>query len=518
VVAASGEDARLAWLNLRFEKAGFCYRGFPYRVVNAAGLVTVEGTDARIVAVEGGDPGSPVILRGTIQDPAGSAGVDLAIEAKNIPLDERLRTALDEETRGLWDDFSPEGRVDVSWKVSRRPGEKAEHRGVVRPLEEGSACTCRRVPLRITGLRGEIEYDRGLVRIHHATGSWRDARLELRGTAEPNGRLLLRLGTRGLRVDGELTGALPEPVRAVLQKIGLAGPVDVQLETALGGEETGYTLRAELQGAELNAPVWFGEVQGDASLAGLWREGSSEMRGEIHFRNARVEGRPVSNLVAEVSSANDAWEFRRIRGAAYGGTIQGRFEVDVATGVYGGDFSVIGLKLREFIRDTERFRDRVVDGRADLRLQDLRGQGDDLKSLRGRGTLDLRDGFLWNVPVFFSLWTINPQQIFRERNAFDAGRVEFEMLDGKFDVRSLALSNDEVNVIGRGEIGFGGELDLVLRARGGALFGTRFPGLDLLLSPLEQLREAFLGVRVTGNFDQPEAKLEMFPGIREADR
>jgi hypothetical protein len=189
------------------------------------------------------------------------------------------------------------------------------------------------------------------------------------------------------------------------------------------------------------------------------------------------------------------------------------FSIDTKSGEFSGSFNVDRMELREYALDTQSFSEKTLSGKVSLELQDLSGRSGDGATVRGRGKLQVREGVLWDVPVFVSLFTFNPQDLFKAKNPFDAGTVEYEIRDRKFRISSLAFTSKTVSLAGRGRINFDGDMHLRLKVKSGPLFGIDFFITDWVGDFWDFLTGAFVGVDVAGPFDKPVVSAKPLPGF-----
>jgi hypothetical protein len=164
------------------------------------------------------------------------------------------------------------------------------------------------------------------------------------------------------------------------------------------------------------------------------------------------------------------------------------------------------VDLQDFVRDTKSYSTKTMTGKVSLEVRDLKGNSLDAGTITGKGRMMIRDGQLWDIPVFLKLFTLNPGELFKSRNSFDAGVVDFDIRQRKINVDRMAFTSESVSVIGRGHIGFEGDLNLVLKPRSGPLLGLDFFVLRWAGDLLSFLLDPVVSVSVTGTFDKPEIK------------
>src|SRR6185436_5001793 len=183
------------------------------------------------------------------------------------------------------------------------------------------------------------------------------------------------------------------------------------------------------------------------------------------------------------------------------------FSLDTATKDFMGEaFTLDRVDLQDFVRDTKSYANKTMLGKVSLDVRDLKGNSLESGTITGKGRMLIRDGGLWDIPIFLKLFTLNPGELFKSRNQFDAGVIEFDIKQRKINVERMAFTSESVSVVGRGHVGFDGDLNLVLKPRSGPLLGLDFFVLRWAGDLLSFLLDPVVSVEVTGTFDKPEFK------------
>jgi hypothetical protein len=145
-------------------------------------------------------------------------------------------------------------------------------------------------------------------------------------------------------------------------------------------------------------------------------------------------------------------------------------------------------------------------GKISLELRDLKGNSQDASTITAKGRMVIRDGQLWDIPVFLKLFTLNPGELFKSRNQFDAGVIDYDIRQRKITIDRMAFTSESVSVVGRGNISFDGDLNLTLKPRSGPLLGLDFFVLRWAGDLVSFLLDSVVSVEVKGTFDKPEIK------------
>ncbi len=493
-------------LDLSIEQGSFRFKDFPYELRNVAGDFLLDSPNVLVRRLVGRDGDSAIDISGRIDDLVGDAAIDLLIFAKGLPLDARLRDALPAEPRKTWEQFDPSGTVDLTWRLRKEKGKEPAHRAHARA--RGASVTYRELPLRVTDIEGDIELEPGLVRLNDLTGKARGAVVEAHGEVRGD-TVELHLGAAGLKLDDPVKEALPREIGGLLKEMRLGGVASFTAGIKLlkSGRKILERLDLRLTQGVIDTEPRFTGLEGSVGLTGTL-DGEPRLMGFLNFSRAVVAGKRVTDLAASVNVIGARVNFVNIKAGAYGGVVSSpSFFIDTRTGDLGGSFHVDRLDMREYALDTSGFSRRTLAGKASLELSDLSGKAADPATLKAKGRLMIREAFLWDIPVFLSVFQLNPQDVFKAKNQFDAGVLDFVIRERKFDIDNLAFTSQNVSLVGKGWINFDGEMSLRMKPSSGPLLG-----IDIL--PLNAIKEIFnifasplMGVHVSGTFESPKVKV-----------
>jgi hypothetical protein len=198
------------------------------------------------------------------------------------------------------------------------------------------------------------------------------------------------------------------------------------------------------------------------SFSGEFLDGTLSGRGEIVL-SAKTDGRAVYTLDLRLEKADFA-KIASLRNAAAKHAYRGRMD-------------------------------------ANIEIEGLVGEGQG-KNIKGRGSVRIRDGQVFSLPVFGGLSSmmarIIPGLDFVMRQS-DA-KAEFVIGDGKVTAEKVEISGEVLSLTGRGEYAFDGRLDFHVRVtlmKEHSLVGNL---LRRLTSPISWLFE----FRLRGTIDKPE--------------
>jgi hypothetical protein len=134
------------------------------------------------------------------------------------------------------------------------------------------------------------------------------------------------------------------------------------------------------------------------------------------------------------------------------------------------------------------------EGIMDATLQ-LSGTPGEILALTGRGTVSLREGALWSVPVMRALFV---QLGFERGGLFDRMRARFALREGQIQVSHLEIQSSLLDLVGEGWQDLDGRLSYDMEVRYGLL-----DKLGVFGRVLYWLNNNLMRVAVRGDFDRP---------------
>ncbi len=196
----------------------------------------------------------------------------------------------------------------------------------------------------------------------------------------------------------------------------------------------------------------------------------------------------------------------------HGGRISGNFSADIRDTndtVLRFDAVVADSQLRSLLNDITPQTNRL-EGWLDGRLTVLEAHTQTNGSWQGLGNARLRDGFLWDLPLFGGVSKVLDRAIpGLGQSRFNSGSATFILTNRAVVTRDLELHSPTVHVFLNGSVQFDTQLDGRLEAavlRDVPLLG---PIVNLVLKPVAKLLE----YDVRGRLDHPEMTPRHIPGF-----
>jgi hypothetical protein len=190
----------------------------------------------------------------------------------------------------------------------------------------------------------------------------------------------------------------------------------------------------------------------------------------------------------------------------YGGRLDGFATFDLSTprdALYQFDARVRDASLARLLRDAIAGRTNHAEGNFDLDLIISSARTADLNSWNGHGEVHLRDGLLWDVPIFgFLSPVLNGIVPGLGNNRAEQADAHFTIHNGIIGTRDLVVVCPPAKLLYRGEIDFEQRVDAKVEGQILSAIGGFGPLFTLVLRPLTKLLE----FRVTGTLSNVETE------------
>lgn len=523
-------------LELKLTDCAVQYDRFPYPLEQIQGLVTAQNGQWTLHDLTGRDRqgAASITCGGSAVATPGGMDVQLAFHGANLPLDENLRQAVSPRVQTAWAELRPEGRVNFTASVTRRPGQaKPDVEVELRPNQQTVSLTPTFFPYRFDQIDGRAiisadKVDLQQLRARHgrsnfsASGSWQ-------ATADGGWQLALSgLNVDWLSLEPDLLTALPPGLKKVVERLRPIGSFDAfgsTLNFVRRGEGTpvaaSWDVNIGCHQASLRGELPLENVSGGVRVLGQCDGPSCRSYGELAIDSLVWRDVQLTNvhgpfwtdsefcLLGQPATEKLAQPPRRVTADLYGGSLtadvfvqhagQSRFRADISLG---------GASLNRI--SSERFRGPDdLTGTVSGKLA-LEGAGKSTYTLKGGGELHVVDANIYELPQLVSLL-----KVLRVRapntTAFNSCEMQFEIHGEDVFFRQLDLLGDVVSLYGRGQANFDRQLNLVFYT----LVGPGRLPIPVLNTVLSQISEQSLQLKVTGPLENPIVAREALPEVNK---
>ena len=543
-------DVELHDTNVRHE-------AFPIQVTGLGGILHIDRERIDIDELTGRLGGASVTIHGHQVLGEGADGTHLTIGFQKLTLNDELRSALGESTRTVLADWEVLGPIDATVVLSRPPVSASADRSASEthpPLPnrrsdvavfteirlDGVSVSHARVPESIEDVHAVIRVDANGARTTGATARYAgaDVALDLETTGpRPPRELTARLVAEGLPLSSAVRDLLPEELRARWDRFAPRGKVDLHIATLQmtrdpGGDDPVWTAegRFDLDDASLNGIDAVGALSGTITFAGIVvdRRGGTTLAGELRMPSAEVYSRDVTGITG-------TWRLTRTDDGA------GRFEIDVSSArvhegrlsaKLGFDFdknatqyeltaTVLGMSAESLIKaETPRAAEdgEPIDIRGVLDVDlALSGSVSGNENRLGRGTLELRDGRYYRLPLLMAIWNYVNLNVRTPPggHAFERAAVRFLINGDIMEIEEITLDGPGMTLKGGGRMSIPDRhLDLDLANADPGLWAN----IPLVGDVIGAASRELVVLRVTGPLSQPTVRAGTFRRLNKEFR
>lgn len=348
----------------------------------------------------------------------------------------------------------------------------------------------------------------GVVR-GHGRGSWR---------AEPAWNEWTIEGD-GLDCTPGFVKVLPKPLATILNRTGLRGQIDVQLEPVrIVQSAAGQTWSIEgavlLHNAnlDLGLPLTLNEAEMRGQVL-LTPNQDATVDGTVLITSGKFGGRSLHDVTGRLTrTRDDRWvHCSELRGALSGGEAQADVRVDPDKGDYEATLVLRNAELAEFLNRPPREGQPPTPGVVDGNLF-LRGVSADRRGQRGGGRLVVRNASLLSTPVSASIVAAGQQSRRRVSAAVDNAELDLAWEGDDFQIRRVLIQSREQKLLGEGT--WNQKTDQI-----SATLYSLPPKAPAALDPLVKFFQAagdeLFQVRIEGTSNDPKARIEPLYGLTD---
>ncbi|MBN2584835.1 MAG: hypothetical protein JXL80_17355 [Planctomycetes bacterium] len=250
IVRPEGPDQPFDIYNtLQLQGSEICYSGFPYRLTDSRGTIVIHGPMTEIRDVVGRHGSAEITVNGKVLT-SGNQGphIDLAIDGRNVALDDDLAAALPEDQQGTYRSFHPSGLAQMHVTVRRNAETewRLEHRADI--MLDGANIIFDDFPYPVAEITGRMKLSPGLFLIENLSGRNAEAAIAATGNVRVTPEAFsmdMTFSGNNVLLDRNLRGALALEAQRMWNDLQPSGRVDVVCHLTRG-PETGDRFRTKL--------------------------------------------------------------------------------------------------------------------------------------------------------------------------------------------------------------------------------------------------------------------------------
>lgn len=226
---------------------------FPYPLKNLTGEIALRGKDIRILPVQSRSGRMLVQAEGEVRGlTTQELSAEIRIQARNVPIDPTLLSALRGNLRRRAAELQPGGEIDsLSVHIARPPDGPMEY-DIVAGLKNASFCY-QSFPYAVGEAEGELKITPRRITIPNLRGRHGNASVVISGTVELGGETSrppaydLAIRATGLSLDEEFHDALPEHLQTIWRNLSPSGLADADIAIRRGTKESSPDWRITVQ-------------------------------------------------------------------------------------------------------------------------------------------------------------------------------------------------------------------------------------------------------------------------------
>jgi hypothetical protein len=468
----------------------------------------------------------------------------LRLSAVGVPLERDLHDALQPGMQEVWALLQPRGVLDITANVHYLDRLKLLD-VTVRAEPRSETCSIEPVqfPYRIENVQGVFTYASGRLAIERFSGWHGPVKMACNGACsfQPNGGWQLRLDRLSvdrLRMDREFMQALPPQLKKGLGELNATGPMSLQgsMLMARGANPaepmiSQWNLSVGLNQVGADCGGRLENMYGSVGVAG-WSDGTRfQMRGELGLDSLTCHDRQFTQVLGpfwvdeqqamfgkgvaqrdnqSLPPGQPKAQERPVTARIFGGTVYGSGRVEFGPQPrYGVEATLAGADLATSAREMTG-NNRNLRGRIDGYVA-LGGAGRNRTALTGQGWLQLRDANIYELPAMISMLKVLSIKA-PDPNAFSKSDMYFKIRGEHVDFDKLDFNGDAISLLGKGEMNFEGDTNMVFTA----VVGSADAGVPLLRNIFTGASQQFMQILVSGNLRDPKITREAFPGVNQA--
>jgi hypothetical protein len=495
---------------------------FPYRLDHLTGEAEYVRNETefprgrwRISDIRSVDGERVLRVNGTMTggvDPDKLDAVHLSVEGQKLPLDDRLRAALDRRLRPAYDAFHPKGQVDVTAYIDRRSGDNSFTANLfISPLSV--SVLHDRFPLRVTDVTGKLQVEDGVFTARKIQGRAAGGTVLLDGLLwRGDERPVFDLTVKGkdVALGREIEEALPNGYRELFRRLGPQGKLSFTgtLRRVWVGDNDSavdYAGVLEPQDASLKLGIDFADMRGSIRLKGTLTEKGHDFEGKLDLSSISLAGHRFDGLSGTFEKRGNLLSVYELDGKIHGGQLAAQARVDLENPVTYGIVAQVGsLGLGACLKDFLSIDDSKLDGLLSGRVL-VQGQGTDFADAVGQADFRIRKGTLWQIPPVLSLLNVLNLSL-PERTAFTDASARLEFAGSRLTFKELNFIGNAVSIYGEGQILPSGLTEFSFLTGVGRLAPPEIP---ILTPVLKVIGKQIVEVKVSGKYTDP--KFEVVP-------
>lgn len=245
------------------------YVEFPYPITDVSGEVVAERGAIKFTGIKARKQQGRLQVSGQIYPQDQGLEVRIAVVGRDIPIDNDLKNALGEEYQRVWEDFSPQGQLDITVKLNKKAHlPKVQWTSNVN-LNNVSACY-RQFPYRVEQICGKLRLAPNTFFLDNLQGSRQGGIVTVNGSIKPQ-LIKIKIAGKNIPIDRNLQGEITPEIQKIWNQFDLTGKLHLQVALQKRPEHDWqwrtWLQFQQLQGACLLLPYRFENIAGKVFIS-----------------------------------------------------------------------------------------------------------------------------------------------------------------------------------------------------------------------------------------------------------
>lgn len=509
------------------EMNGF-YRPFKYSLTQGTGKIRLLPNFCQIYSFTARHQQAEIKISGKFEPNL----LDLAIKGTNVPLDSELHHALPLEYQKIWNQFSPQGQVDMQCRFTRNGKQPLRTSMTIIPqgcqlCYQGFPYPVRQLVVNPQQPKGGIYIYDGNLTFDHLLSTWNQMQIEMNGSlqniqnlAKPNltqRTLEMQIKAQNLPVDQEFRYALetffPDLMKSYVPE-GSIQQCSLQLTNHFGTEDYfQYQIQLHQLNTQMQKESLVQKFAGDLQIRGYSYLGQNHVQGQIIQGAITMKNLTLEHWNSEFKYFQDYLLLHNMTGSFYNGELDGNLVLDTSDyGAYKGSIIIKEASLKSLEQalneNPQTQSPSTMSGflNAEVSFQGNRYSTD---TMTGKGRILLKDGEIWQMPIFLAMLDIFSLP---SRPAFREGEVQFGIHSNQINITSLRLESSLISISGSGNISLDGEIALTLLTHFSTDLIPRIPFVDRVWS---NISSDIFSLSVRGTLNKPTIGVEQWGKVKD---
>ncbi|MGB0717122.1 MAG: DUF3971 domain-containing protein, partial [Phycisphaerae bacterium] len=387
-------------------------RAFPLKLENVSGTLTLDGRRLLFRDLNASHQDAEITARAAVNLDQSPPQFDAELESWNLNLSDDFVNAAPDSLKEVLQKWQIGGPIQLNSRISSPAGvEPNEPQIDAQVLLFGNTVQHKRFPRPFKDVEGRFRIRSGNIQCDNLRATYNGAPVTASLTANTDaGRM--KIAARNVKLDESIRDFFPPATRRAWNDRKPTGQVNVQIDrldfNRQPDGENEWIIEGSIdsQSLALRGSPEVSDIRGTATIKGALRdrkEGTA-LSGQLSLDSASMFEWDFQNIetpwvLAKLADGTGQFSLNDLNATAYNGPVNGKIDLfmEQSKSRYELTAAAYGLDAGQIIHKDDH-NDHGMHGRADAYLY-LSGDSDDQASRRGGGHFEIRNGYLYELPI-----------------------------------------------------------------------------------------------------------------------